>query len=108
MWSKVSRHARGYGSDWDKRRKRILARDFGICQPCLKLGGHTHRGSEVDHIVSRADGKRMRWSVARIESDDNLQTICVDAHKQKTMREQGKTLTPKQMIGVDGFPVSGE
>jgi 5-methylcytosine-specific restriction protein A len=103
MWPTVSRHKRGYGSDWDKRRKRILARDFGICQPCLKLG-HTHRGSEVDHIVSRAEGNRLRWSVARIESDDNLQTICSEAHKIKTAAEQGRMLRPKQTIGLDGFP----
>ena len=104
MWSTVSRHERGYGSDWDKRRKRILARDFGICQPCLKLG-HTHRGSEVDHIVSKAEGKRLRWSVARIESDDNLQTICHSAHVQKTCIENGRVFKQKIEIGLDGFPI---
>lgn len=104
MWSNVSRHERGYGSDWDKQRKRILKRDFGICQPCAKIG-KIHAGREVDHIVSRAEGKRLRWSHACIESDDNLQTICSEAHKVKTAAEQGRTLKPKQMIGIDGFPI---
>lgn len=106
-WPTTSRHERGYGHEWTKQRKRILKRDCGICQPCFKQG-HTHIGNEVDHIISKAEGKRLGWSHARIESDDNLQTICKDAHKEKTMQEQGKTLKVKQMIGVDGFPVSGE
>ena len=104
MWSTVSRHQRGYGSDWDKRRKRILARDFGICQPCLKLG-KTHIGNQVDHIKSRAECKCIGWSHERMESDDNLQTICDDAHKAKTIEEQGKTFVKKQIIGIDGYPI---
>ena len=104
MWPTASRHERGYGSEWDKKRKRILKRDFGICQPCAKLG-KIHAGREVDHIVSRAEGKKLGWSASRIESEGNLQTICTEAHKVKTAAEQGRTLKPKQTIGIDGFPI---
>lgn len=33
-----NRHARGYGTAWDKIRQRILRRDSGLCQPCLQAG----------------------------------------------------------------------
>lgn len=103
-WSDVSRHLRGYGSAWAKARERILKRDHGICQPCFKQG-HIHTGNEVDHIVSKAEGQRLGWAQERIECDDNLQTICTTAHKEKTASEQGRTLKPRQTIGIDGFPV---
>jgi 5-methylcytosine-specific restriction enzyme A len=73
-----SRHERGYGSAWDKTRARILRRDAGICQACLK-DGHVHRGTEVDHKVPKAEGGS--------EDDDNLQTICASAHRAKTVVE---------------------
>lgn len=36
-----SRHERGYGTAWDKRRARILQRDKHLCQECLKSGRPT-------------------------------------------------------------------
>lgn len=73
-----SRHERGYGSAWDKTRARILRRDAGICQACAKLG-HVHRGTEVDHVVPKAEGGS--------DDDSNLQTICTSAHRVKTAAE---------------------
>lgn len=80
-----SRHERGYGTEWDKTRRRILERDAGICQQCLRDHGLVHAGSEVDHIVPKAEGGT--------DDDDNLQTICRDAHRMKTQAEarRGKT-----------------
>lgn len=103
-WSTVSRHLRGYDSAWIKTRKRILQRDCGICQPC-KRNGYIHPGTEVDHIVSKAEGKRLGWAQSRIECDANLQAINTECHKAKTAAEQGRTLKPKVRIGVDGWPV---
>lgn len=103
-WPTTSRHERGYGAEWTKTRERIFKRDYGICQPCLKQG-KMHQGNEVDHIVSKAEAQRLGWPKSRIECDDNLQTICHDAHKAKTAQEQGRTLRPKQTIGIDGFPI---
>ncbi|TXJ70589.1 HNH endonuclease, partial [Klebsiella pneumoniae] len=34
----MSRHKRGYGSQWDIRRNRILKRDNHLCQKCLRSG----------------------------------------------------------------------
>ncbi|EPW7765692.1 HNH endonuclease, partial [Escherichia coli] len=33
-----SRHQRGYGSKWDVIRERVLKRDKGLCQLCLRAG----------------------------------------------------------------------
>jgi hypothetical protein len=33
-----SRHQRGYGSKWDSIRARVLKRDKGLCQLCLRSG----------------------------------------------------------------------
>ncbi len=104
-WSTVSRHLRGYNSAWTKTRERILRRDKGICQPCLK-DGYLHPGTEVDHIVSRAEGKRLGWAQSLVERDANLQTINTECHKAKTAAEQGRTLKPKVIIGEDGWPVT--
>lgn len=60
-------------------------------------------GSQVDHIVSKANAKRMGWAQAQIDADSNLQCICESCHKDKTQREQGHE--PKREIGRDGWPV---
>lgn len=33
-----SRHQRGYGAKWDVIRERVLKRDKGLCQLCLRAG----------------------------------------------------------------------
>jgi 5-methylcytosine-specific restriction protein A len=76
-----NRHQRGYGSAWDKLRARILQRDAGLCQPCLR-GGRAVRGTHVDHVVAKARGGS--------NDDSNLQTICVECHKAKTAKEGRK------------------
>lgn len=55
--------------------------------------------------MSKANARKMGWSEARIEADDNLQSLHPDCHKRKTQEEQGKTFRPKQRIGEDGFPI---
>ena len=78
-----SRHARGYGSTWDKTRVRILKRDQYLCQ-CedCKLLKRIRPASEVDHIVNKAEGGT--------DADSNLQAINKDCHKAKTQREQAR------------------
>ena len=73
-----SRHERGYGSEWDKTRIRILKRDNGLCQPCLKVG-QVSVARAVDHIVPKSeDGTDDDW---------NLQAICTECHRKKTSEE---------------------
>ena len=85
---KKSRHERGYGSDWEKTRQRILERDRHLCQVCLKHGrvtSHKHKDKygevhnlQVDHVIP----KHKHGS----DADSNLQAICVPCHRIKTAR----------------------
>lgn len=85
--SRGSRHDRGYGSDWDKRRARILRRDKGLCQECLRNGILTAVGDKpfsawCDHIVPKAEGGA--------DDDGNLQTLCRKCHQAKTDAEKNR------------------
>ncbi|TNV14914.1 HNH endonuclease [Buttiauxella sp. B2] len=74
-----TRHQRGYGTGWDKTRLRILQRDKGLCQECLRRGAITE-ATCVDHIDPLANGGS--------HSDDNLQSLCTPCHRVKTARER--------------------
>lgn len=77
-----TRHQRGYGTAWDKRRLGILARDGGLCQVCLKAGIVTPNCRTVDHIVAKAEGGT--------DDPSNLQTICTPCHATKTRAEAAR------------------
>ncbi len=97
-WSTVSRHKRGYGSSWDKLRLLVLQRDNGLCQcQTCKNNQRIKQATEVDHIIPKANGGTDEVS--------NLQAINKECHKIKTAREQGRSLSPKVTIGLDGFPM---
>lgn len=91
---RASRHARGYGSQWDRIRKEVMSRDRGLCQTCLRNDRVTPAHA-VDHILAKAKGG----------TDDpaNLEAICRAHHLDKTMREMGRRR--KQRIGTDGWAV---
>lgn len=75
-----SRHERGYGTAWDKQRKVILARDKGLCQPCLrKTPPKFTPANTVDHIRNKEEGGT--------DDEANLQTICKTCHQDKTAEE---------------------
>ena len=73
-----SRHERGYGTAWDKLRRRILERDCSLCQPCRQAGRVTPARA-VDHIVPKSQGGS--------DDEHNLQAICTPCHQAKTQRE---------------------
>lgn len=103
-WGSKSRHERGYGKEWTQLRKIILARDCGLCQVCKAKGAYT-TANIVDHITSKANAAKLKWSQARIDDPSNLQAICEPCHLIKNQEEQGKTYRPKVRIGTDGWPV---
>jgi len=74
-----SRHARGYGSKWDKLRIRVLKRDNYACVPCRKDGIITS-ATEVDHIKPKQLGG--------LDIMINLQSICHNCHAAKTTKER--------------------
>jgi 5-methylcytosine-specific restriction protein A len=107
-WSPTSRHARGYGAQWEKTRAAVLERDCYLCQCTYCKAEHrTTLATQVDHVVSRARAKVLGWSAAQVEHPDNLQSISEDCHKRKTMEEQGKQIKKSQpRVGLDGFAVA--
>ena len=73
-----SRHQRGYGTAWDRRRIRILKRDGGLCCEHRRQGVAVE-ARHVDHIISKSQGGT--------DDDSNLQSLCVACHREKTARE---------------------
>jgi 5-methylcytosine-specific restriction protein A len=69
-------HARGYGSKWRKLRNYVLALD-PMCSHCKR-----EIATEVDHIKRKADGGT--------DDTENLQGLCHECHKVKTLRENSK------------------
>lgn len=107
-WSKETRQSRGYGARWEKTRLRILERDKYLCQCRHCRNDKVHRpATEVDHVVSKANARRMGWSEERIEADSNLQAINADCHKRKNVEDLGKDFKARRKIGLDGFPIEG-
>jgi 5-methylcytosine-specific restriction protein A len=66
------------GSAWRRIRRRILARDCGMCQACLAAGRFTV-ACDVDHRVPVWEGGT--------DADANLQSLCDVCHKAKTAAE---------------------
>lgn len=73
-----NRHARGYGSAWERLRKRVLRRDKYLCQIQTHCEGRA--ANEVDHRVPKAAGGT--------DEPDNLQAACSRCHKAKTAQER--------------------
>lgn len=69
---------RGYGWQWQKKRKVILKRDDWMCQECLRNGIYT-QGTDVDHIKPKHLGGT--------DEESNLELLCRECHKVKTQRE---------------------
>lgn len=96
-WSKESRHARGYGTSWDKLRIRILERDHYLCQ-CDECQGGKKRltvASQVDHIKPKAQGGT--------DDESNLRAVNADCHKRITQQQKG--FKPRRTVGPDGWPI---
>ena len=89
-WSETRRTSsseRGYGWEWQKKRKVILARDCGLCQTCKRLGRYTLTNI-VDHIVGKEDWKATHdGRLDGCDDESNLEAICADHHKLKTAAE---------------------
>ncbi len=95
-WSSESRHARGYGTAWDKLRGETLRRDHYLCRcsECEK-SGRVRPATEVDHHIPKARGGT--------DDPSNLRAINADCHKRNTLIENGRR--PKRTVGSDGWPV---
>lgn len=93
-WPTLSRHLRGYGTQWDKLRVAILVRDNHLCQSCLAKGRVT-AANQVDHIVPKAK--------QGTDDHNNLQSLCKPCHDAKTIIDNGGK--PRPTYGADGWPL---
>lgn len=83
-WDNSTRRERLPG-DWQTRRIRVLRRDGYRCQARSVSGVPCHAPArDVDHVVPGDD-----------HSLDNLQALCVECHKAKTLAERPK-LPPRR------------
>lgn len=78
---------RGYGYEWQQRRARVLRRDCGTCR--IKGPRCTVIAAEVNHKVSKAKAREMRWTEEQIEADSNLQSACSTCHRAKNRGRKG-------------------
>lgn len=74
---RASRHARGYGKEWQPIRERILT-EQPFCRICRENGRVT-AANEVDHI----DGN------SRNNDPANLRSLCKPCHSRKTVLRDG-------------------
>lgn len=74
---------RGYGWQHQKMRKQLLRRE-PLCRACKEQGRVT-AAIIADHIVPLAEGG--------LGHVDNLQPLCRDCHKEKTLAESARGVT---------------
>ena len=75
---------RGYGANWRKLRKMVLARN-PICEDPFGLHkeySELIKANEVDHIIPKKHGGESEMS--------NLQSLCKSCHSKKTAVEDGR------------------
>ena len=75
-----TRQQRGYGARWERLRAAVMRRDDYLCQSCYRQGNLTP-AKDVDHIRPKSKGGA--------DSLENLQALCRDCHKAKTIKERG-------------------
>jgi 5-methylcytosine-specific restriction protein A len=105
-WSKESRHARGYGSAWDKLRLYILERDFHLCQ-CAECAKRLVPlpANQVNHKTSKAEAQKLGWTQDQIDDPSNLEAVNADCHERITKEQKGHK-DRRKGVAADGWPLS--
>lgn len=87
--------SRGYGSDWQRLRKRKLQAD-PLCEGCKDRGRAT-LACEVDHIIRIVERPDLRLDWA------NLQSLCSRCHAAKSAAERSGR--PAKGCDENGVPL---
>ena len=70
---------RGYGSAWQKARKRFLEA-HPLCEECKKRGLYV-KATDVDHIIAHRGDQTLFWDRS------NWRALCHSCHSKKTVAE---------------------
>ena len=70
---------RGYGSAWNKARKKYLE-SHPLCVQCMKEGRYV-KATDVDHIIPHRGNQVLFWE------QSNWQALCHSCHSRKTRNE---------------------
>jgi 5-methylcytosine-specific restriction endonuclease McrA len=70
---------RYYTARWRRLRRKVLARDYGLCQQCRREG-RVETGNQIDHIIRAEERPDLFYSL------ENLETLCGSCHSTKTIR----------------------
>ena len=70
---------RGYGSKWQKVRKKYLE-THPLCVACVKEGRYV-KATDVDHVIPHRGDQKLFWD------QSNWQALCHSCHSKKTARE---------------------
>ena len=90
-YPRASASSRGYGTRWQKARKRYLA-SHPLCVKCRKAG-LTVAATVVDHIQPHRNDQELFWN------EENWQAICATCHSgdkqisEKSGRQQYRGAT---------------
>ena len=84
----MSAAGRGYGSAWQKARRRYLVAHH-LCVESMKEGKYV-KATDVDHIVPHRGGKKLFWN------ESNWQALC----SSTTASRRGERTTTRR-IGID-------
>jgi 5-methylcytosine-specific restriction enzyme A len=94
---RANANERGYTYEWQRASKRFLWL-HPLCVHCEKAGRYKLARC-VDHVIPHKGDQQLFWDQA------NWQSLCLDCHNAKTLREKGKQPKPRIKIGVDGYPI---
>jgi len=81
-------------SRWQKLRRYVISRDYGMCQECKRRGIMT-RGNIVHHIIEA------REDITKFWDSNNLETICVECHNREHPERSGgqkKVKTKRKVV----------
>ena len=82
--------------DWHRTRKHQLTEE-PLCRMC-RANGILRPATEVDHIIPVSKGGD--WY-----DGNNLQSLCISCHSQKTRADEGKSI--KSGCDANGIPLNG-
>ena len=73
--------ARGYGSAWQKARKRFLAL-HPLCVECMKEGRYV-AATDVDHIIPHRGNRELFWNMSNgVELEPKFVDVAVERYRQ--------------------------